>query len=351
MIVWPVYRIKKFLRKILRKTSQLSEQFQEQTNPFVRFKPEDLFSQYNHRGLNIDPQLYPNQKKFLITDTAVTNKHILSLCKKINSIDEISENEIAGSIFYIYFQCDSDAIYHLRKIIKYGGRLFPTLEFNKTQYRFINRAALDVLKKTWGNSENLSHLVLNIHENLCEAIELTKELEGDYVEIGVYLGGSAFTALNYLKAINRNRPVWLFDTYDGFNYKQAQSSSDAIWNETHKLFGPDETMQRISKVLEETKQNFHMIQSNICEQSLPSEITKIAVANIDVDLYEATKSALEKVAPLMVLGGIIICEDPASTPGLYGASVAMHNFLEEETGRKFLPVFKGGQYFLIKVKP
>jgi hypothetical protein len=75
------------------------------------------------------------------------------------------------------------------------------------------------------------------------------------------------------------------------------------------------------------------------------------VANIDVDLYEATKVALERVAPLVVLGGIIICEDPASTPGLYGAYVAMHDFLEgNEDGRKFLPVFKGGQYFLIKVR-
>ena len=84
--------------------------------------------------------------------------------------------------------------------------------------------------------------------------------------------------------------------------------------------------------------------------SLPSILNKIAVANIDVDLYEATAAALIKVAPLVVKGGIIICEDPTSTPGLYGACVAMHNFLQSNAeGRKFLPVFKGGQYFLIKM--
>jgi len=92
-----------------------------------------------------------------------------------------------------------------------------------------------------------------------------------------------------------------------------------------------------------------MVQSNICAEELPKQITKIAVANIDVDIYDATKAAMEKVAPLIVRGGIMICEDPTSTPGLYGASVAMHDFLETPQGRKFMPLFKGGQYFLINI--
>lgn len=333
-----------FARKLLKR-------FREESNPFERFKPDDLYSNYNHRELNIDPRNYPDVKKFLLTDSEISDKQIITHCQKLQSIDEVPEEDIRGSIFYLFFKFDSDAIYHLRKIIKFSGRIFPPLIFGKTHYRFINRAAHSVISRSWDNSERLSHLVMNVHENICEAIELTKLLEGDYVEIGVYLGGSAFTALNYMTAIGVNRRSWLLDTYDGFNYAQARSSSDAIWKDTHQLFGPDETIERISNIMAETKQDFRMIRSNICEQSLPSDITKIAVANIDVDLYDATKVALEKVAPLIVLGGIIICEDPVSTPGLYGACVAMRDFLEEtEDGLKFLAVFKGGQYFLIKVK-
>ena len=67
---------------------------------------------------------------------------------------------------------------------------------------------------------------------------------------------------------------------------------------------------------------------------MPADITKIALANIDVDMYDATLAGLRKVAPLIEPRGIIICEDPASTPGLYGAFVAMEEFLASEVGKE-----------------
>ena len=66
-------------------------------------------------------------------------------------------------------------------------------------------------------------------------------------------------------------------------------------------------------------------------------------------MYEPTASALLKVAPLIQKGGIIIAEDPASTPGTYGALLAMHEFLESEMGSRFIPIFKRGQYFLLAI--
>ena len=46
---------------------------------------------------------------------------------------------------------------------------------------------------------------LTTHENICEALEITKDMEGDYVEVGVYKGGTALTALNYLHKINSKK--------------------------------------------------------------------------------------------------------------------------------------------------
>jgi hypothetical protein len=48
---------------------------------------------------------------------------------------------------------------------------------------------------------------LTVHENICEALEITKDVEGDYVEVGVYKGGSALTALNYLHQINSKKSI------------------------------------------------------------------------------------------------------------------------------------------------
>ena len=51
----------------------------------------------------------------------------------------------------------------------------------------------------------------------------------------------------------------------------------------------------------------HDLQANILNDDLPDE--EIAVANIDVDMFEATLLALYKIAPRMVLGGVILLED------------------------------------------
>ena len=95
---------------------------------------------------------------------------------------------------------------------------------------------------------------------------------------------------------------------------------------------------------------FKLIANNICSDSIPNIIEKIVVANIDVDLLEATSSALEKVSERLVVGGIIISEDPTSSPGLIGAYYAMRTFLDTEEGKRFICIHVGGQYYLIKMK-
>jgi hypothetical protein len=51
----------------------------------------------------------------------------------------------------------------------------------------------------------------------------------------------------------------------------------------------------------------------------------------------------------MAPGGIMICEDAASTPSLYGAFQALEEFMAAPEGSNYYKVFKRGQYFLIKM--
>ncbi len=75
----------------------------------------------------------------------------------------------------------------------------------------------------------------------------------------------------------------------------------------------------------------------------------MVVANIDVDLYEAVRIALFKVAPKIVRGGIMIVEDPGHTPSLIGSRVALAEFLESSEASPFLPVYmESGQTLLVK---
>lgn len=253
-----------------------------------------------------------------------------------------------NSLVIVYYTVDDLVLPILEHIIENNIKFIPIGGSDKKSNRFSRHAVLDTLMKTLQKKDRLSHLRNIIHENICQALEYTKDLEGDYVEIGVYKGGSAYTAMMYCQLNSINRKFYLFDTFDGFNYEESSESSDILWKGTHKLFGVNETIEYLNKTFSEFEGNYSLIPSNIINDQLPEEIKKISLANIDVDLYEATYTALEKVSKLMVKGGIIICEDPKSTPMLYGAYYAMEKFLSSDHGLDFKKIDMIGQYFLIK---
>ncbi len=327
------------------------------TKTNVRFNTKDIFSelQFNNKNwISAHRDQFKYKKKFLLTDCNI-RPNILKDIEVLHTTLNLSDEVVRNSFFYIYFLCDSDALPELRRIISCGGVFFPHCDASKTHYRFINRHALNAILSTLKKTKRLSHFSNIIHENICEALELTKNLDGDYVEIGVYKGGSASTALNYLRDLRDeknnkvNRKAWLLDTFDGFNYDQANKSSDVMWAGTHKLFGVKATMNYIKETFSDISVDFELVQCNVCTDMLPSAIKKIVVANIDVDMFEPTRDSLLKISPLVVKGGIIICEDPASTPALYGALLAMEDFLATKEGKNYIKIFKYGQYFLIRL--
>ena len=195
----------------------------------------------------------------------------------------------------------------------------------------------------------MSHLNISIHENICEAINITKNISGHYVEYGVFMGGSALTAVNMLDALGLRRQCWFLDTYDGFISEEESGSVDLAWDGELKLFGRAETMKHVTSVLSNAKTPYFVLENNVLENELPAAIDQIAVANIDVDQYEPTLKALERVGSKIAVGGIIICEDATSTPGLNGAYLAMDQFMKSPIGAQFVKFHKVSQYFLFRV--
>lgn len=319
---------------------------------FERFSYNNIGSQIDvqalHNTMNGDKRI---QHLYLITNTSLELQHFT----KLNTIDEIDPNQISCSVFFLHFISDDEYLYHLDKIIKNQGKFVIQKVYAKNLFVHSSRMCRLALTDTLRRKDDISHFTEIIHGNICQALEQTKRLDGDYVEIGVYKGGSALTALNYMKHANIKRKSYFLDTYDGFNYTEADASSETHWNNQnnhHRLYGTDKTMEYIQKILSEEcpEQEFSLIKSNICSQELPSSIQHIAVANLDVDLYDATRDGLNKLAPKIVKGGIIIAEDPTSTPGLIGAFYAMETFLETTLGKQFMKLHLSGQYFLIRME-
>jgi hypothetical protein len=180
-------------------------------------------------------------------------------------------------------------------------------------------------------------------ENIFQAIDITKKLEGDYVEIGTYLGASARAALRYMKKSGIKRNSYFLDVYEGFTYDEAKDSQDSFWYGTHT----DTSVQKVREYLKNYPEA-NIIKSNIITQKLPDIIKRICVCNIDVDMYEAVKVALYKVKDMIVKGGIIIAEDYGHTPLLIGAQKAIREFIQEYPDEFISLYFPSGQLFLIK---
>jgi hypothetical protein len=182
-------------------------------------------------------------------------------------------------------------------------------------------------------------------ENIIQALDITANIEGDYVEIGVYRGDSAHLALNYMKRKRLERNCYFFDLFEGFTNNTSAQSGDSVWVNSHK----DTSFESVKFYLNDFP-NSIILKLDIIENELPELIQKIAVCNIDVDIYEATSAALLKVAPHVVNGGIIIVEDQGHTPLLAGAYLAVHEFINSSASSNFIPVhLDSGQIYFIRI--
>ena len=207
--------------------------------------------------------------------------------------------------------------------------------------------AEQTMKEVWEDTKKfkLSHFDSPDFQNIIQAIDMTKDLEGDYVEIGTFTGSSANLALRYMDNIFMNRKSYFLDTYSGFDFEEAKESFDTGFEGTHYL-ERDKIINGLNEMFSRYNQDYHIIINNICKDDLPNQIKEIVIANIDVDMYDSTKSALNKVKNKIVQGGIIIIEDYGHTPALAGANLSVREFIKEN--KQFRPIYMAsGQMFLL----
>ncbi|MFS1512893.1 TylF/MycF family methyltransferase [Chengkuizengella sp. SCS-71B] len=166
---------------------------------------------------------------------------------------------------------------------------------------------------------------------LHEAMEtvIKEKVEGDFIETGVWRGGSCIFMRGFLKAYNiQNRNVWVADSFKGLpapNVKKyPHDTGDTLYTSDYL---------RVS--LEQVQQNFRkydLLDDQVkflegwFKDTLPSaSIQKIAIARLDGDLYESTMDSLTNLYHKVSRGGFIIIDDyelPTCKP-------AVHDFRQQ----------------------
>ena len=306
---------------------------------------------------------------YFITTDSNLKKAIKNIKKNITTlanINELDDSEVKNNKFLLFFHTDDLYLEQAKRIISLNGKLsifkiWGDKHFGSFKYMWSDSNALLAINDRLKLEKSLDNLwsknnyytkktfkELGLQQNIIQVLSMTKDLDGDYVEVGVLAGSSLLTALNYLKRSIPNRMSYGLDTFEGFNYEKASNSSVSYWENTHKLGNYNKVMEKISLVLDSTHQKYKLFKCDICKDQLPIEISKIAVGYIDVDMFEPTKDALMKISPKIVKNGVIICEDPTSTPGLLESYIALKMFLNTEEGSKYSIITLSNVYVLIK---
>jgi len=172
-------------------------------------------------------------------------------------------------------------------------------------------------------------------------------IEGDFVECGVWRGGSTMAAIDTLMKVNdKTRSIYLYDTFEGMSaptkHDRALTGKTAqeMLNTSDKQVATSvwcySTLEEVRKNIEGLaypESQIHFVKGKV-EDTIPSTIPQqIALLRLDTDWYESTAHELEHLFPRVVPGGIIIIDDYGHWTG---ARKAVDEYIESKKLKLFL---------------
>lgn len=234
--------------------------------------------------------------------------------------------------------------------IKLGNVQSQYPELNETEIEFLRSVHAKSITMT--SFESIATLAL-----ACKYL-VKNEILGDFVEAGVWRGGSSIVAKKFLIG---KRTYWLFDTYAGMtqptihDYRVGASSNTSTvqnWKNQSK----STHNEWVFASLEEVEKNFRsfklfddsiiFIKGSVLETLLGANLPKkISLLRLDTDFYDSTLIELQVLWPRLVSGGILILDDYGHWDG---ARRAVDEYFQNEKDLLLVPIAGGGGRIIIK---
>ena len=234
-------------------------------------------------------------------------------------------------------------LFNKDKDINYFKKLFEVKYFNKYKslmnedgynkmIKYINNYVQDICylhyTKLVPNIYIYSMLSLEGLENIemCTDIILKNNIIGDFVECGVWRGGTGIIIKKLLQKYNNNeKKIYLLDSYEGMeNLEKSNTITEKdkldqicsyILNDVEQYFGK----KLIETNYDEVKNNliyFDCFDKNVIllkgwfnDQFPFDNINTISLLRLDCDYYYPTKICLEKLYKKVSKGGFIILDE------------------------------------------
>jgi predicted O-methyltransferase YrrM len=138
---------------------------------------------------------------------------------------------------------------------------------------------------------------------------------GDFVEVGVYQGGS-LAALAQVARERGGTRVFGFDTFTGIPFR-------AEGVDHHKVGDfSDTSIEAVRAAVPEA-----VLVQGVFPDTLTDDVGPIAVAHVDCDQYQSVRDCCAQLEPRMATGGVMVFDDPDC---LTGAAVAVREWFGED---------------------
>lgn len=164
----------------------------------------------------------------------------------------------------------------------------------------------------WVNDEAFREMVQAVgeftlvdHNRLWELWTLAKQssqIEGDFLEVGVWRGGSGALLCKAIEGTTKK--VFLADTFEGVVKAGAK---DTIYKGGEHA---DTSLPLVLDLLSELKISNAVTLMGVFPEDTGLEISKsLAFVHIDVDVYQSAKEIVSFVLPLLSPNGIMVFDD------------------------------------------
>ena len=183
----------------------------------------------------------------------------------------------------------------------------------------------------------------------CVSEVIKNNIEGDFIETGVWRGGSVIFMKALLKVFNdTKRVIWVADSFEGLP-KPDEEKYPLDKGDTNYLYS--ETAVSLEKV-RRNFEKYDLLDDKVkflkgwFKDTLPTApINKLAIARLDGDMYESTMDAIINLYPKLSVGGYLIIDDYAN-PALVGCKQAIHDYREKHNiTEEIMPIDWTGVYW------
>jgi O-methyltransferase len=146
----------------------------------------------------------------------------------------------------------------------------------------------------------------------------SRKIPGDFVECGVWRGGSALVAALTMRELGDQRPLHLYDTFEGMtaptgadvDYEGGRAADyiDQYADETGWCYAGEDDVRHVfdSRGLGEW---VRLVKGDVLQTLQAERPSTISLLRLDTDWYESTKLELELLYPAISPGGVLIVDD------------------------------------------